>query len=266
MLPTLMITFREGVEALLIVAISLMYLRRTGAGHLAPAVHAGWGAALVLSAMLGVLLARIGAMTPLAEGVLALIAAVLVISCTVHMLRMGRQMKGQIDARLAQASAQPSAGAYTAVFLFVLLMVGREGVETATMVASLAAASDLRHLALGGVAGFALAGVLAWAWTRYGRRVDLSLFFRVTAVFMILFSVQLTVYALHEFTEAGVVPLVDNEYWHIATEDLAEGTIGQWLSYSLLLAPLAFLLYGWLTRHRALPPAAGAAQAPQPRP
>lgn len=263
MLSTLMITFREGVEALLIVAISLMYLRRTGAGHLVPAVHAGWAFALAGSVLLGVVLARVGAMTPLAEGVLALTAAVLVISCTVHMLRMGRQMKGQIDARLARASARPSVGAYAAVFLFVLLMVGREGVETATMLASLAAASDLRHLALGGVAGFALAGVLAWGWTRYGRRVDLSLFFRVTAVFMILFSVQLTVYAFHEFTEAGVVPLVDNEYWHVATEDLAEGTIGQWLSYSLLLAPLGFLLYGWLTRGRAGPPAP--AQAPQPR-
>lgn len=264
MFSTLMITFREGVEALLVVAIALMYLRRTGREFLVPAIHAGWAVALAGSVLLGVILARVGAMTPLAEGALALVAAVLVISCTSHMLRMGRQMKGAIDARLQQASTKPSVAAYSAVFLFILLMVGREGVETATMLASLAAASDLRHLALGGLIGFALAGLLAWAWTRYGRRIDLGLFFRVTAVFMLLFSVQLTIYAFHEFTEAGVIPFVDNEYWHVATEDLAEGTIGQWLSYSLLLAPVGFLLVAWLRRHvgAAQPAAPGA----QPRP
>ena len=248
MFSTLMITFREGVEALLIVAIALMYLRRTGREFLVPAIHAGWATAIAGSLLLGVVLARVGAMTPLAEGVLALVAAVLVISCTSHMLRMGRKMKGVIDSKLEQASMKPSGAAYAAVFLFILLMVGREGVETATMIASLAAASDLRHLALGGLIGFSLAGLMAWAWTRYGRRVDLSLFFRVTAVFMVLFSVQLSIYAFHEFTEASALPFVDNEYWHAATEEFADGTTGQWLSYSLLIVPVAFLVYGWLTR------------------
>jgi high-affinity iron transporter len=248
MVSTLMITFREGVEALLIVAIALMYLRRTGRGFLAPAIHAGWGVAIAGSVLLGVVLAKVGAMTPLAEGLLALLAAILVISCTSHMLRMGRKMKGVIDSKLEEASTKPSTAAYTAVFLFILLMVGREGVETATMIASLAEASDLRHLALGGLIGFSLAGILAWAWTRYGRRIDLSLFFRVTAVFMVLFSIQLTIYAFHEFCEARALPFIDNEYWHDATEEFAEGTIGQWLSYSLLVVPVAFLLYSWITR------------------
>jgi high-affinity iron transporter len=262
MFSTLMITFREGVEALLIVAIALMYLRRTGRAFLAPAIHAGWGAALVLSVLLGVILAKVGSMTPLAEGSLALLAAVLVISCTTHMLKMGRHMKGAIDSKLEQASLKPSAAAYGAVFLFILLMVGREGVETATMIASLAAAGDMQHLVLGGVIGFALAGALAWAWTRYGRRIDLSLFFRVTAVFMVLFSVQLSIYAFHEFAEAGAIPFVNNEYWHEVTEEIAEGTIGQWLSYSLLVAPVGFLLYAWLTRRlgHAEPARAGGVQ------
>lgn len=264
MFSTLMITFREGVEALLIVAIALMYLRRTGRDFLAPAIHAGWATALALSVGLGVILAKVGAMTPFAEGILALVAAVLVISCTTHMLRMGKQMKGAIDSKLEQASMKPSTAAYAAVFLFILLMVGREGVETATMIASLAAASDLQHLAVGGMLGFALAGVLAWAWTRYGRRIDLSLFFRVTAVFMVLFSIQLSIYAFHEFAEAQVLPFLDNEYWHEATEELAEGTIGQWLSYSLLVAPVAFLLYAWFTRRIGHP--APARTSVQPRP
>ncbi|MCY1241849.1 FTR1 family protein [compost metagenome] len=79
------------------------------------------------------------------------------------------------------------------------------------MIASLAAGAGTGHLALGGVLGLACAGILAWAWSRYGLRVNLSLFFfLVTAVFMVLFSVQLAIYALHEFSEAGALPFVDN--------------------------------------------------------
>ena len=85
-----------------------------------------------------------------------------------------------------------------------------------------------------------------------GRHVGrLAAAFIVTAVFMVLFSIQLTIYAFHEFTEAGAIPFIDNAYWHLATEDLAEGMIGQWLSYSLLIAPVAFLAYAWLTRRGA---------------
>jgi high-affinity iron transporter len=60
--------------------------------------------------------------------------------------------------------------------------------------------------------------------------------------------VQLGIYAFHEFSEAGALPLLDNAYWHDATEELAEGAIGQWLSYSLLLVPVAFLLFNALQR------------------
>nr|WP_322874664.1 hypothetical protein [Cupriavidus nantongensis] len=51
-------------------------------------------------------------------------------------------------------------------------MVGREGVEPATMIASLAADAGTGRLALGGVLGLACAGILAWAWSRYGLRVN----------------------------------------------------------------------------------------------
>ncbi|WP_454743865.1 FTR1 family protein [Cupriavidus necator] len=73
-------------------------------------------------------------------------------------------------------------------------MAGREGVEAATMIASLAAGTG--HLALGGVLGLACAGILVWAWSRYRKRLNLSLFFQVTAVFMVLFSVQLAIHGL----------------------------------------------------------------------
>lgn len=242
MLQTLMIAFREGLEALLVVAIAALYLRRTGREALVSAIRAGVIAALALSAVLGVVLARVGAMSPAWEGVMAWIAAAAVLSCTVHMLRMGRRMKQHIDARLDGASAQAGQAGWWAVFVFALFMVGREGVETATMIASLAVNGDLAHMAWGGVLGFALAASIAWLWTLHGSKVNLSRFFQVTAVFMVVFSLQLIIHGLHEFTEAGLVPGVDNAYWHAATEDLAEGAVAQAISLLMVALPSVWLI------------------------
>jgi len=252
MLQTLLIAFREGLEALLIVAIAALYLRRTGRESLVGAIRAGVMAALALSVVLGVVLAHIGAMSAAWEGIMAWIAAAAVISCTVHMMRMGRHMKKHIDGHLGQASQRSGGAGWWAIFVFALFMVGREGVETATMIASLAVNGDLAHMAWGGAIGFALAAWIAWLWTRHGSKVNLGRFFQVTAVFMVVFSVQLLIYGFHEFTESGLVPGIDNAWWHEATEDLAEGTVAQLISLAMVALPSVWLIGAfWKNRRSA---------------
>ncbi|HEY0879642.1 MAG TPA: FTR1 family protein [Zeimonas sp.] len=247
MYATLMITFREGLEAFLIVAISAAFLRQTGRERLLAPLRGGVALAVAGSLVLGIVLSRVGALTPATEGWLATAAAVLVVSCTVHMLRHGRRMKSEIGARLDSASRRSGFGAALAVFAFAALMVGREGVETATMLAALAASAEQREMFVGGAAGVLCAAAMAWTWSRYGRRVNLSRFFQVTAAFMVLFSVQLGIYAFHEFSEAGLLPGLDNAWWHLASEPYGpEGVYGHWLTYGLLLIPAAFLVAGWL--------------------
>jgi high-affinity iron transporter len=251
MFQTLLITFREGLEAFLIIAISLIYLTQTDRRHLIPAVHAGVALALVLSAILGVVLAKIGALSPFWEAVMALVAAASVIYCTVHMMKMGKLMKKEVTAGFSKAAQHSSMQAWLAAFLFSAFMVGREGVETATMIASLALQAESAHMAVGAGLGVGLAGLLAWAWVRFGRRVNLQHFFQLTAVFMVAFALQLMFYAFHEFTESGSLPFVDNAYWHIVTEPWGpEGEYGQWLSYSLGLLPLGWLIYAYFADRR----------------
>jgi len=162
------------------------------------------------------------------------------------MLRQGRRMKAEIGARLDSASDRSGFTAALAVFAFAALMVGREGIETATMLAALAASAEQRDMFVGGAIGVLCAVAMAWAWTRYGRRVNLSRFFQVTAAFMVLFSVQLVIYAFHEFSEAGLLPGVDNQWWHVASEPYGpEGVYGHWLTYGLVLIPAEFLVAGW---------------------
>jgi high-affinity iron transporter len=99
----------------------------------------------------------------------------------------------------------------------------------------------------GAVIGVLCAALLAWAWSRYGHRINLSRFFQVTSLFLILFVIQLFIYAFHEFTEGNVLPLINNEYWHIVSEPYGpEGVYGQMLTYSMVILPVGWLVYVWL--------------------
>jgi high-affinity iron transporter len=195
----------------------------------------------VISFVLGTWLAEV-AVLPKWEALLALIAAALIISMVVYMLRAARYLRRDIGLRLQAAAEKPGAGAWIGVFLFVLLMITREGMETAFIMASLFRQTETGHFAVGALIGLVLAAALAWTWVRYGSRVDLPLFFRVTSVFLILFALQLVVYAFHEATEANLLPL-DNAYWHIVTEPYGpEGEYGAALTYALVLIPAVWLL------------------------
>jgi len=243
MLQMFVITLREGIEAFLIVAIALAYLRKTGRNSLVPAVLWGTAAGVMLSVLLGVKLAQF-AVQPIWEGILALVTSALVVTFTLHVLRAAKFLKRQIEGRLERAAASPAA--WWSVFAFTVLMITREGMEAALLLVSTAMQSTMQDFFVGAVLGLACAAAVAALWGRFGHRVPLARFLQVTAIFLLLFVVQLAIYAFHELTEAAVLPL-DNEYWHLATEPYGpEGVYGHWLSYGLIAVPLAWLLFASL--------------------
>src|SRR6195256_1770927 len=174
-----LVTLREGIEMFLIVAIAATYLRKSGRAALLSAVGWGTATAVAASVVLGVWLAEV-AVIPKWEALLALVAAVLVVSMVVYMLRAAKQMRQEIGARLEAAARRPDGTAWLGVFLFVVFMITREGMETAFITASLFRQTDTAHFALGAFVGLGLAAALAWAWIRYGQVVALGLFFKVT--------------------------------------------------------------------------------------
>jgi high-affinity iron transporter len=239
-LQAFVITFREGLEAFLIVAISLAFLRKSGRFHLIPAVRWGIAASVVISIVAGWLFSR-AANQALWEAILALAAAVSVASLTVHMWRTARRIKREIEGHLDRSARREGMKAWVGVFLFTLLMISREGMETALLMGTLIFQVRAMDIITGAVAGTAIAGLVAWLWSRYGHRVNLGLFFQVTAIFLLLFVAQLLIYGFHELTEANLLP--GSEALHWATEPYGpDGIYGQYLSYLLIAAPLGWLL------------------------
>jgi high-affinity iron transporter len=241
MLAAFVITLREGLEAFLIVAISLAYLRKSGQHQLVPAVHWGIGVSVLLSIAAAVLFQR-ASNQALWEGVLALTAAVLVASLIVHMWRHARRMKSEIEGHLAASAAKAGTRALLGVFLFTLLMITREGMETALLMGTLFSQVGVNSIVIGAIGGTVFAAAVAWLWSRYGHRVNLALFFQVTAVFLAVFVVQLLIYGFHELTEANLFPYSEPLHW--ATEPYGpDGVYGQYLTYLLVALPMGWLAF-----------------------
>lgn len=253
MLQSFVITLREGLEAFLIVAISLAYLRKTGRLSLVPAVHWGIGIAVAASIGAGVLLQQ-ARNQALWEGVLALVAAALVLTLIVHMWRTGKRMKHDIEARLEQSAVRTGPAAFLGVLGFTVLMISREGMETALLMNALIFQMDSPAwtLVTGAIGGLLLAGAVAWLWSRFGHRVNLARFFQVTAVFLLVFVVQLVLYGFHELTEANI-GIPNSEALHWATEPYGpDGMYGQYLTYLLVALPVGWLLVANLMAGRKL--------------
>ena len=244
MLQSFVITLREGLEAFLIVAISLAYLKKTGRPHLAGAVRWGIGISVVVSMAAGVLLGQ-ARNQALWEALLAIVAAVSVTTLIVHMWRTGKRIKRNIEGRLEVSATRPGAAAFFGVLGFTVLMITREGMETALLMNTLLFQVKAPLIIIGAAAGTVVAAGVAWLWSRYGQRVNLSRFFQVTAVFLLVFVVQLLIYGFHELAEAHVLP--NSEALHWATEPYGpDGVYGQWLTYLLVILPLGWLAFSSL--------------------
>lgn len=250
MFATFIITLREGLEAFLIVAISLAYLRQTGRSRLVPAVHWGIAVALGASVVAGLFFQK-AENKPLWEGVLALVAAALVASLTIHMRHAAQAMQAP-RLQLATLAARTGPAAFAGVFAFTVFMVGREGMETVLLITALLFQVHSTELLAGGVLGLIVAGGVAWAWAHYGHHVNLTRFFQTTTLFLYLLIVQLLIYGFHELTEAQALPL-DNYYWHAVTEPYGpEGPYWHWLTYALVALPGGWLLVAMLRDRRVM--------------
>jgi high-affinity iron transporter len=261
-LQALLISFREGLESFLIIGVISTYLRRTGRASLLRGVHLGLAISL-LTCTLGAYLWYLWMQSETGgpnqskwEGFAALIAAVLVGGLLWQTVRTGKRLKGEIEERVARV-ADASRGALLGVTLVTALLVTREGMEAVLFLGVQAFAAKAAAMTIGAALGLAGAAGVAWVWSRYGHRLQIGLVLKVTSIFLGIFLVQLLIYGAHELAESGMIQ--GSEAFHDATERLGpQGDIGQWITFSLLGAPLVYLVLSRLGRRRSLVSGGGA--------
>lgn len=206
MFQSLVITLREGVEAALILGIVLGYLKKTGRQAWSRYVWSGLAAAVAASLAAAYVVHRFAVIEDAYEGWLMLVGAVFVASMVYWMWRTGKRMKPQIESKLAQLSSVPSQSAAAGLFLFVFLMVFREGAETVLFLAAVSLRTTELLNFIGGVVGLGLAVALGIAFFKGSVKVDLRKFFAVTTMVLFVVAAQLLVSGVHELSEARVLP------------------------------------------------------------
>ena len=203
MLQAFIITLREGVEAALIVGITLAYLSKIGRNDLRKAVYAALGAAFVGSIGVAILLSRLNLNEDVFEGWVMLVAAFFVITMVIFMMKTGRKLKGQIEGKVGLLAGKD---AWIGLFFFVFLMVLREGAETVLILSAVTLNSSELMSFMGTLLGVIAAIAFGVMFVKGSVRINLQKFFRVTTAILFLVAAQLIISGLHELSESGVIP------------------------------------------------------------
>jgi high-affinity iron transporter len=206
--PAFLITFTDGLEAFLVIAATVAFLRKTRQHGLASAVY--WGIAVsVVTSLAGAWLFSRSDNQPAWEGRFALVAAAGVAGLAVYMWRMRRLLR---EDALSESQRRAGRRAGLAFFVFTVLVVSRVGMHMVLLVGTFLFQIQVPALTMGIMAGLALAALIAWLWARYSPLLRLSVFVPVTVIVLAVAMAQLVSDAVQNLANANApAPIVDRD-------------------------------------------------------
>lgn len=241
-MPAFLLSLREGLEAALVVSIVLGTLKRMERPHQARYVWLGVGMALTASVALAAILTILGmefegTVEMVFEGVTMLLAMVVLTWMIFWMQRQGRDIRSKLTAQVHKATSEsPAAGrervrshAGLRLFSVAFLAVFREGVELALFLAATVFATSPGQTAFGALAGLAAAAALGMTLFAGVVHLNLTRFFQVTSLLLILFAAGMVAHSIHEFIEAGLIPGLINPVWNINGFLSDQSPVGEFL-------------------------------------
>jgi high-affinity iron transporter len=221
--PTI-ISLREGIEAALIIAIMLSYLRKTNQTDLRKYVISGTIAAVLVSLGVATVVGLLwgifeGPMLNIFEGSVVLIAALLLTTMIVWMWNAGAKVTQEIEESMEMSVIQQS-GIGLALLSFSLVL--REGVELSLFSMALVIQEGIESY-IGIALGLSIAVILGVGIYKGSLKISMKALFKWTSIFLILFAAGMVAYGIHELQEAGLLLIGPLEIWNINPPLLPDG-------------------------------------------
>lgn len=215
MIPSFIITFRETLEAALIVGIILSYLLRTKQEKYNNIVYSGVGLGIIISIIGALLFTYIaggfqGRTEEIFEGITMLIGAILLTTMILWMMKQ-KHIVQELEEKVNKQLAKPHK---SGLFLLVFISVLREGIETIIFLSAASFVSNNNNL-IGALAGIVAAILLGYAIFVGAKKIDLKKFFTITSILLILFAAGLIAHGVHELQEAKVIPTITEHIFDI---------------------------------------------------
>ena len=249
MLSTFVIALREGLEAALIVGILVAYMVRTNRRELLKPLWTGVATALLASLALGAILSFTSAELSsrgeeLFAGLTSFIAVGLVTWMVFWMKRAARTLRDELHGKVDNALV----GGPISLALVAFFAVMREGLETALFIytnfKTVGAASSAT---VGLILGLALAVALGYLIYNRSVKLNLSKFFTVTGVALIIVAAGVLSYGVHEFQELGWLPGADTFIWDvtpwIAKESILGSILGGTIGFDTTTSVVQFIAW-----------------------
>jgi high-affinity iron transporter len=232
MLPTYLLSLREGLEAALIVGIVLGALRQMRRTDLALAVWGGVLGAVLVSVFVAVVLTSLGLSLQdpaeaIFEGFTMLLAMAVLTWMIFWMNGQSRQLKSELEAGVRQAAL---ASGQRGLFMLAFLAVVREGVELALFLTAATFAADAVQTLTGTLLGLFTSILLGWSLFATSVKLDLRRFFQVTGFLLILFAAGMASRGVSEFVEVGWLPALIEHVWDLNPILSETSGLGQILS------------------------------------
>lgn len=249
MLSSFFIAFREGLEAFLIVGIIISYLFKIGEKRYIKHVIFGVIFAIVLSIGLAYIFELLfggleGKVEEIFEGSVMLLAVVVLTYMIFWMNNQARRIKSDIKISVEKAINK---GRIFSLFFLGFIVVFREGAETVLFFRAISYQIGSRELIIGGAIGIISSIVLALIFFVSTIKINLSLFFRITGILIMLIAAGLLSTSIHEFQEAGVLPIIKDNIYDIShilsTDSIAGGILKSLFGYNPSPSLLEIIIY-----------------------
>ncbi|HEY6073164.1 MAG TPA: FTR1 family protein [Anaerolineales bacterium] len=250
MLPSYLLSLREGIEAALIIGIVLGALRKSRRPDLAPSLWLGTIAAIAVSLLAAILLTLFGfelegTTEVIYEGLTMLLAAGILTWMIFWMSQQARNLKPELEEGVNRAAA---GGGKRAVFWLAFVAVVREGIELGLFLTASVFATNALQTSIGAALGLGTAILLGWSIFASTVKLDLRRFFQVTGFLLILFAAGLVAHGVHEFVEIGIIPALIDPIWNANAFLPAESILGQFMKalfgYNPTPSLMEMLAYG----------------------
>ena len=245
------LAFREGLEAILVIVIILLYLKNTDQKFYYKHVYIGSILAIASSIVFAIIFTVIfggfsGPTEQIFEGITFIISGLFVVTLVLWMSKEGPKMKKHLEQRV-EFSIETGRSLSIAFITYVIII--REGIELVLLLAGATSVGVLNQISvvLGSLIGLGISVGIGLVIYFGVKSINLSKFFKITNVILILFVAGLITYGIHELIEAGVVNPIINEVWnikHILPEGFPDGNplTPEWLE---IIGSLLKALFGY---------------------
>ena len=238
MLPSYLLSLREGLEAALIIGIVLGALRKIRRTDLIPSLWYGTTSATLVSFLAAILLTFLGlslegTAEKIYEGITMLLAAGILTWMIFWMGKQARNMKTELEDGVNKAAASTGRAS---IFWLAFIAVVREGIELAIFLTAAFFVGNNENIGIntiqalaGVVLGLGTAILLGWSLLATAVRLDLRRFFQVTGFLLILFAAGLVAHGIHEFNEINWIPSIVEHVWDVNAFINEDSVFGQLL-------------------------------------